>query len=1077
MKRGLRLFLRFIGVTIAVFVGVLVIFVVAVNIYCSDEKIREIISEYSDSSLSVNIDAGEYIVSPLRRFPSMTLSVRDLIITSDRVNDSLYVPVAEDTLLKVKQADIAMSALPLLAGRFVFAGIFVDSIGANFTVFPDSTSNWDLVIENSQVDTIAIVVDEDSGETSISGIAIRQFVINGADILYDDRVSGQYARLNGGSLELRGGMSKQHGLFLDVDFDSRSVNYTSQGEHFVDDLSIGLQGKFFIKNDSSAIILNKTKLRLNNIDVTCNGSIFSDTSVLDGGAILDLNYSLDLPELNELWRVVPHRYSQFAQEVEVSGIVRCNGNVYGKLNNNELPHIDGEFMTQNVCFHHKDMLGRIDTLDIRMLLDLDLNNPNNQNLVLHRMNMVGTGIKAKLNGQISQLITDPHIQLRTELSVDAEKMLALFPDTLGVVARGDIDGNLRLNFKLSDIQSSNYGKIRAGGRLSIPHFCFELPADSVGIHIDSASMFLGTGMGGRRSLDEAAMQDTLLTPLGGSLRWKHFEASLKKGNVFYTDSVRVSLRTVQVADTNAIVPLKTAVMWQNLRVLRYDSAWLSSKYLSLNADLKSDANDKKIPTLVANLRSDSLLFSPFRDRLFTSRIDVTIDAKCKDVENSAWTAISIFTMKNLSLYTMFYPLEIKSKLFKVATDANSFSITGNEMRVGRSDFELKGRVFNAWNWLWKNDTVAMKLNVNSNRININQLLMAMDEGNQYKARLDSIHGARAALESTIQEEGTDEVAVELADTTSPIKLNNVYVVAEKYRVDCDLNAKSMVLGRWRMQNAKALLNVNDGVVKLSEMSVNSSIGDILARGVYTAEDTTKAFAGFAMSMKSVQIGNLLDVVPQFDTVMPMLTSLSGKVNVDFAVAGNWDQDMRVDMNSLNGAACIDGKDLVLMDGETFSTIAKKLKFKNKKRNLIDTLSVTLSMSEGMVDIYPFVFKMDRYRAAVGGKQGLDMSYEYHISILDSPIPFKFGLTISGNGDDMKFKITKAKYKDLMKPTSKYNVQQIRVDLKEKISGFLDEIKNQSYALPRFTFVEEDDSEDEMSDEELQKALENYNEEE
>jgi len=185
--------------------------------------------------------------------------------------------------------------------------------------------------------------------------------------------------------------------------------------------------------------------------------------------------------------------------------------------------------------------------------------------------------------------------------------------------------------------------------------------------------------------------------------------------------------------------------------------------------------------------------------------------------------------------------------------------------------------------------------------------------------------------------------------------------------------------------------------------------------------------------------------------------------------------MSVDMNSLNGAACIDGKDLVLMDGETFSTIAKKLKFKNKKRNLIDTLSVTLSMSEGMVDIYPFVFKMDRYRAAVGGKQGLDMSYKYHISILDSPIPFKFGLTISGNGDDMKFKITKAKYKDLMKPTSKYNVQQIRVDLKEKISGFLDEIKDQSYALPKFTFVEEDDSEDEMSDEELQKALDNYKE--
>ncbi|MCD7712919.1 MAG: AsmA-like C-terminal region-containing protein, partial [Firmicutes bacterium] len=104
-----------------------------------------------------------------------------------------------------------------------------------------------------------------------------------------------------------------------------------------------------------------------------------------------------------------------------------------------------------------------------------------------------------------------------------------------------------------------------------------------------------------------------------------------------------------------------------------------------------------------------------------------------------------------------------------------------------------------------------------------------------------------------------------------------------------------------------------------------------------------------------------------------------------------------------------------MDGETFAEISKKFLFKNKKRNLIDSISVNISIKNGNVTVYPFEISMDRYRAAVGGTQGLDMNFDYHISILKSPIPFKLGLNISGNLDDMKFRLSKAKYKNAVTP--------------------------------------------------------------
>lgn len=122
----------------------------------------------------------------------------------------------------------------------------------------------------------------------------------------------------------------------------------------------------------------------------------------------------------------------------------------------------------------------------------------------------------------------------------------------------------------------------------------------------------------------------------------------------------------------------------------------------------------------------------------------------------------------------------------------------------------------------------------------------------------------------------------------------------------------------------------------------------------------------------------------------------------------------------------------MLDGETFAEISKKFLFKNKERNLIDSIAVNVSVKDGNVTVYPFVVEMDRYRAAVGGTQDLNMNFNYHISILKSPIPFKLGLNISGNLDKMKFGLGKAKYKDAVTPVEMHRVDSTIVDMGRQI---------------------------------------------
>lgn len=145
----------------------------------------------------------------------------------------------------------------------------------------------------------------------------------------------------------------------------------------------------------------------------------------------------------------------------------------------------------------------------------------------------------------------------------------------------------------------------------------------------------------------------------------------------------------------------------------------------------------------------------------------------------------------------------------------------------------------------------------------------------------------------------------------------------------------------------------------------------------------------------------------------MMKGIDGVINARLAATTKIDTLMNVILPTTSAALNISGKDLVLLDTETFRQVSKMLRFKNRNRNVIDSLSVEATALNSQLDVYPFILRMDRYKLAVVGWNDFDTNYKYHISVLDSPLPFKFGINLSGNilRDNMKFRLGKAKLKE------------------------------------------------------------------
>ncbi len=157
---------------------------------------------------------------------------------------------------------------------------------------------------------------------------------------------------------------------------------------------------------------------------------------------------------------------------------------------------------------------------------------------------------------------------------------------------------------------------------------------------------------------------------------------------------------------------------------------------------------------------------------------------------------------------------------------------------------------------------------------------------------------------------------------------------------------------------------------------------------------------------------MFGLVPQIKEIVPMLSSFDGLLNCELAGTAALDTNMNFIMPTVNGVMRIGGKDLTLSQDEDLRKITKLLKFKNNGDLKINSMSVEGQIADNELEVFPFLVDVDRYELAMSGVQNLDMSFRYHVSVIKSPLVFKFGVDLYGKDfDHMKFRIGKAKYKN------------------------------------------------------------------
>ncbi|MCD8165990.1 MAG: hypothetical protein LUE93_07585 [Bacteroides sp.] len=379
----------------------------------------------------------------------------------------------------------------------------------------------------------------------------------------------------------------------------------------------------------------------------------------------------------------------------------------------------------------------------------------------------------------------------------------------------------------------------------------------------------------------------------------------------------------------------------------------------------------------------------------------------------------------------------------MAFTQNTVNLSKAHVHLGRSDFKLKGEVEGIRGALLYNGKVTAKMTLDADSINFNELIRAAVAGSEY--------GQKTAVER-------DSISGFVLDESNDITQDDddtelgIFVVPRNLDLEFNSRIRNARFNNIAVRSARGKIVLRDQAIQLTRLMLTSDVGDVSMTMVYKAPDTRGAHLGIELGVKRINIKELIGAMPMIDELTPMLRSFEGVVDCNLTAVTELDSLMNVRLPETTASCFLSGQNLVLLDGETFSEIARMMRFKNKDKNLIDSISVEMILEDEKMMIFPFQIAMDRYNAAVGGIQNLDMSFDYHITVLKSPVPFKLGLNVSGTPDDMKIRLGKAKYKNMFtvareKVLNNTPTINLRKEMDEKLRQSIQEIASMELTQP------------------------------
>lgn len=1029
MKKGFKI----IGISLASVVGMLLLVAaVLVWVVFTPSRLTPIVRTVADKVLSCEHSIGQVELTFFSTFPQFTLCVDSVVL----VNDVDGAPC--DTLLRADCLRAEVNLRQLWQSNAIdLDELLLD--GVDLCLYTDSLgqSNYNVFVQDS--------VDDDTDTTTFSlpfeWMDLRQVSLDHARIAYVDEQHDVCAHLAEAKVDLT---LKWQGetVIGDMSLHVPNVCASMGGVTYVDGVSLATHLPFDVSLEALSVELHKATLAVNQLGLSVDGRV---SLPANGAVVTDVCASFDSWDIQDVLQLVPDSFSYLLSDFKVdSGKVSLSAEVKGELNDSVYPQMRAHVQLQECAFAHSALPTPLHGVNADVTAYVNLNDSTDS---YADVKLLSVGVKnsaVEVRGKIERLLADVAVDASVDADFQLEDFAAFLPQDANLDVSGQCSGNVHTCFTLDQLVEEEYDQIHLKGDVDLARLAValadwhvQIPEGNVTLvlphekHSSSTNFAsfdvmldqMHVQQGDKVSVDAQDMKlaVAMSNPLQGNMLHVGCEMEAEHLSALY-GSIKGALSAPLLSATLALnqkdttdVPMLDASLQVDFLEGNIDTISMALHAPQVKVNMRPSSKHKKEPILTLDYIGQALTCS-MGNMVHVSADSLSLSAFARHrsgVENMLleWNPrLNIHMTEGLVTLANFEE-NIIIPTIQLDYSNRDFIIKDSRIRLGNSDFQLTGEIKDINKFIAQKGLLTGELDFVSNTTDVNQLMSLV-----------------SGLGST-KEELAEEASVVSAETAASVEETMPFIVPKGVDLTLHTTIQRALVGEQVATNLGGNLYVKDGTLILEEMGFICDAARLQLTAMYQSPRPNHLYVGLDYHMTDIQIEELINMIPQVDSVLPMLRSFRGKGEFHLAAETNLNRHYDLKWSTLRGAASIQGKDLVLLDGETFSQIAKLMLFKKKTENKIDSISAEATVFRNEVDIFPFLVSMDKYKVALGGRHNLDMTFNYHLSLLS---PLRIGVDVSGNFDDLKIRLSKCKYADDFRPAERKTVETQNMTFRELI---------------------------------------------
>lgn len=966
--------------------------IIALSIACylifTPARLTAIAHQVADQYVTCEYELDEVELTYFSTFPYFGVSVKDACLINPMEG------AQSDTLVAVPELLVSLKLIDAIHGNICIKRFHLRDATANIYIAADGTTNFDVFkSENDEEE------EEDEGGWQLKSVGWEEDLkVSARHLSFVDEKDTIAASLDDVTISLA---SKERDTMegAQLDLTAKNVCAMLKGEEYAKDLFLRLHLPAYF-NNSEHIYIDGAKLQVNEFGLLLDGEVGSPC-FSSGVYTCDATVATDGAwSIQSLLALVPARFTESLSDINVDGLIQLEASAKGTYSDSIMPVLTAHLDVKEGKGAYKPLPYTVRDLQLDADARLDLNKQQPSTVTINKLSAKTKESRIAAKGKVEDLLEDMLLDLHLDIDANLPDFAYFMPKEMDL--KGQTKGKANAKIRLSDLSEMRLEKGTIDADLTLTDIAYAMDSMEATLPYTKAKVFIPNKNPSRKSVNWACVD----------LDTKQVDFSMDT--------------TINAALGASMIRIEAANVLNNEQdyFASIHTASLDGRFEDIHADLTNAELEAYIAggkKMSAKIQTDALQAEMGQELMAkTEALRIEAAARYNSQEENLllqWNPRLSINLKNGEVRMperLPEPVYIPSIEF--AYSNKEMSIANSRIELGHSDLNIKGNVRHIGEWFRHKKILKGELDIVSDHCDANQLMawFSADEETSQESKAES------------QEELTSTPEQNTPDSTKEIE---PFMVPLDVDLALNTNLKEVEIFNQVAKDLKGGIFMQEGNLILDEVGFVCRAAKLQLTAMYRSPRRNHLYLGMDYHMIDVDIDELLTMIPNLEEMVPMLSSFKGAAEFHLAAETYLNSQYQPKMSTLRGAASLTGKDLVVLDGETFDKISKLLLFNKKTENKIDSINAELTIYKNQIDVYPLCVQMDNYMVALGGRHNTNMTFDYDINVLS---PIYLGVKVSGSMDDLQIKLAKCKFAQDFKPHWYQKVDNQSRELRERI---------------------------------------------